>query len=65
MTVTKECSDADFTHSCFLACDTEWNNCMAVCDNTDFDCLFKCHLGSRDCTGNCPCMENCLNGCEA
>ena len=62
--LSDECPDAEFTHSCFLACNSEWITCMDACEETDFDCLFKCHYESRDCTSYCPCMEHCPNGCE-
>ena len=56
-------SDAEASVECTTKCLTDLSHCMVECDIDDFNCKMECNKVQAECSKNCPCMENCPNGC--
>ena len=53
--------DQDIGARCEHQCETDYIDCSLAC--SDANCLLDCGRALNDCVQDCPCNNNCPNGC--
>ena len=66
--VTPFCSCHDYlTNPDYIACERQaevsYNRCLVECPTGDFLCIGACNREYQKTLEDCPCRENCPNGC--
>ncbi|CAG5112017.1 Oidioi.mRNA.OKI2018_I69.chr2.g6278.t1.cds [Oikopleura dioica] len=57
----EDCPDKEIQQECNSQCRVEYNRCKLLCE-TEY-CASICTREYNDCLDNCPCGENCIDGC--
>jgi len=59
----ENCNAPDAARDCENVCYEALTACIVACDPSDVSCPSNCLRDQEECIKDCPCHDNCLEGC--